>query len=83
MWKLTKIAIYPQKILIYSHYLNANIPDMKNRGIIHARNEVKIYENHYKPSLNPLRFVKSILGIVLFGSTSVAGNYVPIKKRIR
>ncbi len=62
---------------------NANIPDMKNRGIIHARNEVKIYENHYKPSLNPLRFVKSILGIVLFGSTSVAGNYVPIKKRIR
>ncbi len=56
---------------------------MKNRGIIHARNEVKIYENHYKPSLNPLRFVKSILGIVLFGSTSVAGNYVPIKKRIR
>ncbi len=45
---------------------------MKNRRIEHAHQAVKIYENHYKPSLNPLRFVKSILGIVLFGSTSVA-----------
>lgn len=54
---------------------------MKNRRIIHSRNEVKIYEDHYKPSFNLLRFSKTILGIILFGRTSVAHHYVPIKKR--
>ncbi len=60
---------------------NANIPDMKNRRIEHARNEVRIYENYYKPSLNLLRFTKSILGVLILGRTCVAEHYVPVKKR--
>lgn len=55
---------------------------MKNKRIEHARNEVKIYESYYKPSLNLLRFTKSILGVLIFGRTSVAEHYVPVKKRI-
>jgi hypothetical protein len=55
---------------------------MKNKRIEHAHNEVKIYESYYKPSLNLLRFTKSILGVLIFGRTSVAEHYVPVKKRI-
>lgn len=54
---------------------------MKNRNIVHARREVKIYQNHYKPSFNLLRFGKSIFGILLFGKPSVAHHYVPLRKR--
>jgi len=54
---------------------------MRNRHISHAREEVKIYERHYKPSFNLIRFTKSILGVLIFGQTTVAQNYVPIKKR--
>lgn len=55
---------------------------MKNKRIEHARNEVRIYESYYKPSLNLLRFTKSILGVLILGRTSVAENYVPVKKRM-
>ena len=54
---------------------------MRNRRILHAREEVKIYERHYKPSFNLMRFIKSILGVLIFGQPTVAQNYVPIKKR--
>ncbi len=54
---------------------------MKNRGIAHSRREVEIYKAYYKPSFNLFRFLKAILGVVIFGRTSVAHSYVPIKKR--
>lgn len=53
---------------------------MKNRNIVHARQEVKIYKEYYQPSLNLWRFTKSILGVLFFGSTTVANNY-SVKKR--
>ncbi len=54
---------------------------MKNRRIEYTKNEVKIFESYYKPSFNILRFTKSILGVLIFGRTSVAEHYVPVKKR--
>ncbi|MBD0331734.1 MAG: hypothetical protein ICV66_03690 [Chitinophagaceae bacterium] len=54
---------------------------MKNRKIVHARQQVEIYKSHYRPSANPGRFLKSILGVLIFGSSSVAHSYVPMKKR--
>jgi hypothetical protein len=54
---------------------------MKNKEIVHARQEVKIYKEHYQPSLNLWRFTKSILGVLIFGSSTVA-NYSTTKKRM-
>ncbi len=54
---------------------------MKNKRIAHVRREVKIYEVHYRPSFNLLRFAKSILGILIFGRTTVAHSYVSSSKR--
>ena len=55
---------------------------MKNKNIVHAREEVKIYGNSYKPSLNMVRFAKSILSVFLYGSSTTAHSYVVGKKRI-
>lgn len=54
---------------------------MKNRHITHSRQQVEIYKAYYKPSFNLLRFVKSILGVLISGSGPVAHHYIPIKKR--
>jgi hypothetical protein len=55
---------------------------MKNKDIVHARQEVKIYKEYYQPSLNLWRFTKSIIGVLFFGSSTVA-SYSPTKKRIK
>lgn len=55
---------------------------MKNRDIVHARQEVKIYREYYQPSLNLWRFTKSIIGVLFFGSSTVA-NHSATKKRIK
>ncbi|HEU4469511.1 MAG TPA: hypothetical protein VFR58_00385 [Flavisolibacter sp.] len=55
---------------------------MKNRNIVHARQEVVIYREYYKPSFNLLRFMKSILGVLFFGSSTVASSYATTKKRV-
>lgn len=55
---------------------------MKNRKIVHAHQEVEIYREYYKPSLNLWRFTKSILGALIFGSSTVARSYVPANKRV-
>lgn len=54
---------------------------MRNNNILHARERVKIYESYYKPSFNPIRFVKSILGVLVFGSSATAHSYVPPKRK--
>jgi hypothetical protein len=54
---------------------------MKNRKIVHAREQAEIYKAYYRPSFNLVRFAKTIIGILFFGSTSVAQSHVPIKKR--
>jgi len=57
---------------------------MKNRNIVHAHQESEIYKAHYRPSVNPLRFMKSILCVLIHGSsaTATARSYVPVKKKL-
>jgi len=69
----------------FLHYFSTKskiIQEMKNRDIVHARQEVKIYKEYYQPSFNLWRFTKSIIGVLFFGSSTVAG-YSPTKKRIK
>ena len=54
---------------------------MKNRNIEYQKQAAKIFSDAYKPSYNLLRFMRSILGAVLYGSSTVH-NYTPTNKRI-
>lgn len=54
---------------------------MKNKAVSKVHHEVKVYEAYYKPSMNPLHFVKSILGVLLFGRATVAPSLASLKKR--
>lgn len=54
---------------------------MKNKRIEHTSREVKIYKEYYKPSFNVVRFFKSVFGVLLFGSTSVAHSYARLERR--
>ncbi|HSU28626.1 MAG TPA: hypothetical protein VLJ68_09615 [Chitinophagaceae bacterium] len=47
---------------------------MKHK-IAHAHREAKIYRHHYKPSLNLFRFLKSILGIFISGTSPAANSF--------
>jgi hypothetical protein len=49
---------------------------MKNKHIVHAHEEARIYRHHYKPSLNVFRFFKAVLGIFISGSSPAAGAIV-------
>lgn len=55
---------------------------MKNKDIVHARQEVKIYRAYYQPSLNPWRFTKSIIGVLFFGSATGGNNYSTTRKKL-
>lgn len=55
---------------------------MKNRDIAHAHEEVEMLKAHYRPSLNMWRFTKSILGVLIFGRSTVARSYVRNHKNI-
>lgn len=48
---------------------------MKNKNIIHARQKAEIYKAYYRPSINPLRFLKSVLGVLIFGSGTAANSF--------
>jgi len=55
---------------------------MKNKQrLAHYRDEVRIYRDHYKPSFNMFRFAKSILGVLMYGSSSVAHSYMPVERK--
>jgi hypothetical protein len=54
---------------------------MKNKHITHSRQQVEIYKEYYKPSFNLMRFMKSVLGVLIYGSGPVAHHYEPAKKR--
>lgn len=49
---------------------------MKNKHIVHAHEEAKIYHNYYKPSLNIIFLLKSVLAVFISGSSPAAGNVV-------
>ena len=47
---------------------------MKNKGIIHAREKARIYRHHYKPTWNLLKVLRSILAVLISGSSLAAGS---------
>ncbi|MBC7947490.1 MAG: hypothetical protein H7Y42_06395 [Chitinophagaceae bacterium] len=47
---------------------------MKNKHIVLAHEQAKIYHNYYKPSLNIVRLLKSVLCVFISGSSPAAGN---------
>lgn len=52
---------------------------MKNRNIVYAKQAAKMYSHAYKPSTNVWRFVKSIFGAWVYGS-STPHDYAPYKR---
>lgn len=56
---------------------------MKNKQIVHAREEVKIYGENYRPSLNLFRFAKSIITVFLYGSSTPEHSYVYRKRMVK
>jgi hypothetical protein len=56
---------------------------MKDKKLVHAHEEAVIYREYYKPSMNLWRFVKSILGVLIFGNHNVARSYIPTRKGIK
>lgn len=48
---------------------------MKNRVIVHGHEEARIYKKHYKPSLNLLRLLRSVLGVFITGQGLAAHKY--------
>lgn len=49
---------------------------MKNKNIVHAREEAKIYQRYYKPSFNFLHLIRSVLSVFITGSAPAARSYV-------
>jgi hypothetical protein len=54
---------------------------MKNKSIADVRMEIKVYEAHYKPSLNVLPSLRSILGVLLFGRTTVPPTSATMRRK--
>ncbi|MCR6720194.1 MAG: hypothetical protein NVV59_07780 [Chitinophagaceae bacterium] len=42
---------------------------MKNKGIAHSHEAARIYKSYYKPSLNLVRFFKSVLLVFISGAS--------------
>jgi hypothetical protein len=49
---------------------------MKNSRINHSHEEAKIYSRYYKPSLNIFRLLKSVLAVVISGSSPAASTVI-------
>jgi hypothetical protein len=45
---------------------------MKNRNISYSHEQAKIYHSYYKPSLNIVRLLKSVLSVFISGSSPAA-----------
>ena len=60
---------------------SSNNPEMKNKPIIHTHEEAKIYRHYYKPSLNIFRFLRSVLSVIVSGSSPAAHGYDHNRKR--
>jgi hypothetical protein len=48
---------------------------MKNRNIVHAHEQAKIYHAYYKPSLSIVRLLKSVLSVFISGSSPAATTF--------
>lgn len=53
---------------------------MKNRNLVHAHQQAKIYRHYYKSSVNPFRLLKSILAVFISGSPVAASTHYRRKR---
>lgn len=54
---------------------------MKSKAIHHVHEETKIYKNYYRPSLNLVRFVKSIMAVLISGSSPATHGQSYIRRK--
>ena len=48
---------------------------MKKKTLTHHYESAKIYRHYYKPSLNFIRLLKSVLSVFISGSSAAASTY--------
>jgi len=48
---------------------------MNKRNLTHHYEAAKIYRHYYKPSLNFIRLLKSVLSVFISGSSAAATTY--------
>lgn len=48
---------------------------MKNKHFIHSHQSAKIYRKNYQSSFNLVRFVKSVLAVMISGSAAASTHY--------
>lgn len=53
---------------------------MKNKAIVHAKQTARMYSHAYRPSANVWQFMKSIIGALVYG-TSTPADYAPYKRQ--
>jgi hypothetical protein len=56
---------------------------MKSKSMSQVHQEMRTYETYYKPSFNLLHTAKCILGVLIFGRSTVAPNYASLKRRLK
>lgn len=47
---------------------------MKNKHLVHYHESARIYRNYYKPSLNIIRLLKSVLAVFISGANPAASE---------
>lgn len=47
---------------------------MKNNKLARHYEAAKMYQHYYKPSLNPLRLIKSVLSVIITGHNPATRN---------
>jgi hypothetical protein len=55
---------------------------MKSKTMSQVHQEMRTYETYYKPSFNLLHTAKCILGVFIYGRSTVAPNYASLKRRL-
>jgi hypothetical protein len=55
---------------------------MKSKTMAQVHQEMRTYETYYKPSFNLLHTAKCILGVFIYGRSTVAPNYATLKRRL-
>lgn len=48
---------------------------MKKNSLTHHHEAAKIYRHYYKPSFNFIRLLKSVLSVLISGSSPVANTH--------
>jgi len=56
---------------------------MEKNTMYYEVHKAKIYKKEYRPSTNILRFVKSLLSVILVGESPISGQSSHVIKKIK